>query len=125
MARMPGSTRDASGQPDPPDPPNPGGMRIGDPGLRGRPVRITFEGETIEAYEGESIAAALLAAGHRAWRTTGVRGEPRGLFCNMGICYECLVQVDQQPNVRACQTPVAEGQRIKRQQDTGSWEPGS
>ena len=86
---------------------------------------MTFEGETIEAYEGESIAAALLAAGHRAWRTTGVRGEPRGLFCNMGICYECLVQVDDQPNVRACRTPVAEGQRIKRQQGTGSWEAGS
>ena len=104
---------------------SPSDLRIGDPGLRGRRVRVTFEGEAIEAFEGESIAAALLAAGHRVWRTTGVRGEPRGLFCNMGICYECLVQVDDQPNVRACQTPVAEGQRIKRQQDTGSWEPGS
>jgi predicted molibdopterin-dependent oxidoreductase YjgC len=119
---MPLSTRDSSDQP---DPSSADGLRIDDPALRGRPVRMTFEGETIEAYEGESIAAALLAAGHRALRTTGVRGEPRGLFCNMGICYECLVQVDERPNVRACQTPVAEGLRIKRQQDTGSWEPGS
>ena len=117
---MHGSTRDASSRP---DPASPGELRIGDPGLRGRPVRVTFEGEAIEAFEGESIAAALLAAGHRAWRTTGVRGEPRGLFCNMGLCCECLVQVDGRPNVRACQTPVAEGMQVTRQKDTGSWDP--
>ncbi len=120
MARMHGSAHDASRRP---DPAGPGGLRIGDPGLRGRPVRVTFDGEAIEAYEGETIGAALLAAGRRVWRTTGMRGEPRGLFCNMGICCECLVQVDGRPNVRACQTPVAEGMRVKTQQDTGSWEP--
>ncbi len=113
MAPMHDSTLDA------------GGLRIGDPGLRGRPIRMTFDGDTIDAYEGESIAAALLAAGHRAWRTTGVRGEPRGLFCNMGICCECLVQVDGRPNVPACRTPVAEGLTVTRQKDAGSWEPGS
>ena len=71
---MPDPTRNASGQP---DRSSPDGLRIDDRGLRGPPVRMTFEGDTIEAYEGESIAAALLAAGHRAWRITGVRGEPR------------------------------------------------
>ena len=106
-----------------PGPANPGELRIGDPGLRGRLVRLTFDGESIDAYEGETIAAALLAAGHRVWRTTGGRGEPRGLFCNMGICFECLVQVDGRPNVRACQTPVADGMQVQRQ-DKGSWEPG-
>ncbi len=71
-----------------PDPALPDDLRIGDPGFRGRRVRLTFDGDPIDAYEGETIAAALLAAGHRVWRTTGGRGEPRGLFCNMGICWK-------------------------------------
>ena len=125
MARMPRVDGSTSNAPSQPDPERPGGLRIGEPGLRGRPVRMTFDGEPIEAYEGESIAAALLAAGQRVWRTTGERGEPRGLFCNMGLCCECLVQVDGRPNVRACRTPVADGMTVTRQTDAGSWDTES
>lgn len=80
------------------------GMRLGDV-RRGAPVRFTWKGTTVHAYEGETIAAALLAAGCRTLRTT-VGGEPRGLFCGMGVCFDCLVTVDNRTQVRACLTPV-------------------
>jgi predicted molibdopterin-dependent oxidoreductase YjgC len=89
---------------------------------RGRPLRFTFDGREVLAYEGETVAAALLAAGQRVLRLTGRRGEPRGLFCGMGVCFDCLVQVDGRPNVRACQTPAAEGLRVETQHGPGAWE---
>jgi hypothetical protein len=73
------------------------------------------------AYEGETVAAALLADGRRAFRRTVRRGEPRGLLCGMGVCFDCLVRVDGRPNVRACQTPVAEGMRVETPRGAGSW----
>ncbi len=79
---------------------------------RGEPVTITVDGEPIPAYEGESIAAALLAAGRRTFRHAEPGGQPRGLFCGMGICYECLVTVAGQDHVRACMTPVQPGMQI-------------
>jgi predicted molibdopterin-dependent oxidoreductase YjgC len=91
----------------------------------GRIVRWTFDGEEVRAFEGQTIAAALLAAGRRIWRYTSRRREPRGLFCGMGICFDCLVRVEGRPNVRACQTPVREGMRVETQHDPGAWEmPG-
>jgi predicted molibdopterin-dependent oxidoreductase YjgC len=85
-------------------------------------VRWTFDGQALHARDGQSVAAALLAAGRRAWRATRRTGEPRGLFCGMGVCYDCLVRVDGLPNVRACQVPVREGMRVETQQDPGSWD---
>lgn len=82
---------------------------------RGRPLSFTFDGLPIEAYEGETIAAALLGSGRRALRVTDRRGEVRGLFCNMGVCFECLVDVDGRTNQRACQHPVSEGMRVMSQ----------
>jgi predicted molibdopterin-dependent oxidoreductase YjgC len=103
-------------------PPNaPAGRRTG-PTPAGRPLHFTFDGREVLAYEGETVAAALLAAGQRVLRLTGRRGEPRGLFCGMGVCFDCLVQVDGRPNVRACQTPAAEGLRVETQRGSGSWE---
>ena len=87
-----------------------------------RCVRFTFDGQEVLAREGETIAAALLAAGRRVLRLTGRREEPRGLFCGMGICFDCLVQVNGCPNVRACQTPVEAGMRVETQRGAGSWE---
>src|SRR5262245_39702722 len=89
---------------------------------RGRLLHFTFDGQPMEAYEGETVAAALLAGGQRAFRRTARGSEPRGLFCGMGICFDCLVQIDGCPNVRACQTPVAEGMRVEIQLGMGSWE---
>jgi predicted molibdopterin-dependent oxidoreductase YjgC len=90
------------------------------PGVeRGRALEITVDGAAITAHEGESIAAALLASGRRATRWTERAGAPRGYFCGMGVCQDCLVTVDGAPNVRACTTPVRDGQRIDVQQGLG------
>jgi predicted molibdopterin-dependent oxidoreductase YjgC len=85
------------------------------PGLeRGPRVTIELDGRAVEAFEGETVAAVLLAQGEAATRRT-VRGEPRGLFCGMGVCFDCLVVVDDVPNTRACMTWVREGLRVQRQ----------
>jgi sarcosine oxidase subunit alpha len=75
-------------------------------------VTVTFDGEPLTAYEGESLAAALLANGIRALRTTGPNREPRGLYCAIGHCFECQVVVDGHAGVRACLTPVRDGMRV-------------
>jgi predicted molibdopterin-dependent oxidoreductase YjgC len=76
---------------------------------RGPKVQILVDGRPLEAYEGETIAAALLAAGIWAFRRSARRGEPRGLYCGIGNCFECLVTLDGVHAVRACITPVAPG----------------
>lgn len=91
---------------------------------RGRVLRIVVDGQDLLAHEGESIAAALFASGRRATRWTARTGEPRGYFCGMGVCQDCLVTVDGLPNVRACMTPVREGLRIETQRGLGKWEVG-
>ena len=78
---------------------------------RGRAVRITVDGEAVQAYEGETLAAALMAAGLRTFRHTH-EGHPRGIFCGMGICYDCTVTVSGLNTVRACVTPVREGMQV-------------
>jgi predicted molibdopterin-dependent oxidoreductase YjgC len=87
-------------------------MRIESETQRGQAVTITVDGIPLQAYLGETIAGALLANGQRAWRRTE-SGAPRGLFCGMGICFDCLVSVDGVPNVRACITPVIEGMVVE------------
>jgi predicted molibdopterin-dependent oxidoreductase YjgC len=77
-------------------------------------VTLTFEGQPVTARAGDSVAAAMLAAGHLAGRTTPVSGAPRGPFCMMGACFECLVEIDGEPNLQACMTPVAEGMQVRR-----------
>jgi predicted molibdopterin-dependent oxidoreductase YjgC len=91
---------------------------------RGPALTITVDGAAVTAHEGESIAAALLASGRRSTRWTARTGEPRGYFCGMGVCQDCLVTVDGLPNVRACMTPVRDGQRIDSQRGLGEWGAG-
>lgn len=81
---------------------------------RGPAVLLTLDGRDVTAYTGESVAALLLAEGHIATRLTQ-GGEPRGIFCGMGVCFDCLVVVDGVPNSRACVTWVREGMAISRQ----------
>jgi len=88
---------------------------------RGRALTIVVDGVRVSAFEGESIAAALLAEGRRATRWTAGSGEPRGYLCGMGLCQDCLVTVDGAPNVRACMTPVREGLRVESQRGFGEW----
>ncbi|MEW5961583.1 MAG: (2Fe-2S)-binding protein [Chloroflexota bacterium] len=87
-------------------------MRIDAETQRGAAVTITVNGVPVRAFLGETVAGALLAGGLRAWRRTP-QGEPRGLFCGMGICFDCTVTVDGVTNVRACLTPVSDGLVVK------------
>lgn len=73
---------------------------------------ITFEGRPIAIAAGQSIGAALTAAGIRSWRTTRVGGRPRGLFCGIGVCFDCLVTVNGRPSVRACATEARPGDTV-------------
>lgn len=82
----------------------------------GRAVTIHFDGRPVAAREGESVAAALLAAGQAVLRTTPVGGTPRGPWCMMGACFDCLVEIDGVPNLQACMTPVREGMRVRPMQ---------
>ncbi len=82
---------------------------------RGQKIEIFIDGRPVEAYAGETIAAVFAAEGIRTFRHTTKRGEPRGLFCGMGVCYECLVTVDGVHAVRACMTPVTAGMRVETQ----------
>ena len=86
----------------------------------GNAVTIVFEDQPLQAWEGESVAAALLAAGHAVTRTTPVSGSARGPFCLMGTCFECLVEIDGQPNRQACAVQVREGLQVRRM-DGARW----
>ncbi len=85
--------------------------------IKGRAVKISVDGRLIDAYEGDTIAAALLSAGIRRFRLSPKEKQPRSLYCGMGICFECLVTVDGVHAVRACVTPVADGMRVETCQE--------
>ncbi len=63
---------------------------------------ISFDGEPVRATPGQTVAAALIASGRPSWRTTRSRGERRGLFCGIGVCFDCLVTVNEVRSLRAC-----------------------
>lgn len=76
-------------------------------------VTFTFDGQTFEGYENDTIASALLAHGIRTLRKHEETGNPRGIYCNIGHCYECRVTVNDVTNVRACLTPIKENMVIE------------
>ncbi|HEV8441165.1 MAG TPA: (2Fe-2S)-binding protein [Methylomirabilota bacterium] len=98
-----------------------GELRMTGTAERGRALSILLDGQELTAYEGESIAAALLASGRRFTRSTARTGEVRGYFCGMGVCQDCLMTVDGLPNVRVCMTPVRPGLRVETQRGLGEW----
>ena len=79
------------------------------------PVALSFDGEPVDARAGDSVAAALIASGHLANRITPAAGRPRGPWCLMGACQDCLVTVDGVPNVQGCTVAVAPGMRVETQ----------
>ncbi len=87
------------------------------------PVTVEFEGDVIKAQNGDSVAAALIASGHKTFRTTPVSGTARGPLCMMGICFECLVEIDGKGNQQACMREVEEGMRIRMQRGAVKIEP--
>lgn len=82
---------------------------------KGRIVKFSFDGKEMEGYEGEPIAAALKAADVMVHRYTQKEHKPRGIFCAIGRCTDCVMVVDGVPNVRTCITPLKEGMDIKTQ----------
>jgi predicted molibdopterin-dependent oxidoreductase YjgC len=71
-------------------------------------VRIIVDGTELDAADGHTVAAAMLAAGRRVWRRSP-SGMPRGLFCGIGMCHECVTTIDGVAGVRACLVPVRTG----------------
>jgi predicted molibdopterin-dependent oxidoreductase YjgC len=94
-------------------------LRLGSAQARGRRVSLTVDGRIVLAFEGETVAGLLLAIGHVGSRTSPVRGEPRGYYCGMGVCWDCALVIDGRPNQRACMTPVADGMRVETQAGFG------
>ena len=86
------------------------------PDAAGESVEIVIEGKPVKARHGDSVAAALLAAGLPACRTTAVSGTSRGPYCMMGVCFDCLVTIDGAPNQQGCMIKVSPGMRVERQQ---------
>jgi predicted molibdopterin-dependent oxidoreductase YjgC len=80
---------------------------------------ITFDGVETPCRAGWTIGAALTAAGVRSWRTTRRAGRPRGLFCGIGVCFDCLVTVNGRPSMRACLTEARPGDVVSTQDGTG------
>lgn len=78
-------------------------------------VALTIDGEAITARAADSVAAALLAAGRAACRETAVTNTPRGPYCLMGVCFDCLVSIDGVGNRQACLVRVRAGMRVETQ----------
>lgn len=76
-------------------------------------LEFQFDGKVYHAFEGETIAAALLANGVRKLRVHEETSTPRGIYCNIGHCYECRVTVNDISGIRSCLTKVTEGAIVK------------
>jgi len=79
---------------------------------RGDPLDLLVDGEVIRAYRGETIAGALTAEGRRVFRHAPRTGAPRGVFCGIGVCFECLVTVEGLGRVRSCMVLVQPGMKV-------------
>lgn len=95
------------------------------PATRGAPITIWIDGQAVTAYAGETLAGVLFATGRRAIHRAAPEGhaaQPRGVYCGMGVCFECLVWIETpsvaelgepaQRSVRACLTPAEDGMRV-------------
>lgn len=95
-------------------------MRIKEHPILGKPaekrtIEFTYDGKTISGLEGEPIAMALEAAGFLVHRYTKKHHQPRGVFCAIGRCTDCVMVVNGQPNVRTCIMPLEAGMRVQTQ----------
>src|SRR4051812_25538512 len=82
------------------------------------PLAVSFDGREISALPGQTIAAALWQAGIVSWRRTRGAGLPRGVFCGIGVCFDCLVTVNGTPDVRACRRRAQDGDVVTTQSRT-------
>lgn len=84
-----------------------------------RPLTLWLDGEPVSGTAGQTIAGVLLGAGRRQWRTTAADGAPRGVFCGIGVCFDCLVEVNGLRDVRACLRRAQDGDVVTRQGEPG------
>jgi predicted molibdopterin-dependent oxidoreductase YjgC len=82
---------------------------------KGQLVSFTFDGKELTGFEGEPVAVALKAAGVMVHRYTKKEHEPRGIFCAIGRCTDCVMVVDGKANVRTCITPLTAGMKVETQ----------
>jgi len=99
--------------------------RLPDAAAGARAVMVTIDGQAFAARDGDTVAATLLAAGCDACRTTPVTSAPRGPYCLMGVCFDCLAVIDGRPNQQTCLIPVRAGMRIERQQGAAAFGPAA
>jgi len=78
-------------------------------------VTVTFNGEPLQVPAGSSVAAALLAAGVKRFRNSPVSGVARAPYCMMGVCFECLLEIDGEPNRQSCLVALEAGMSIRTQ----------
>jgi hypothetical protein len=90
--------------------------------VRARPepeFEIRVDGVSVPVIPGQTVGAAMHGAGIRSWRTTRFGGRPRGLFCGIGVCFDCLVTVNGSPSLRACLTEARPGDLVTTGHDVG------
>ena len=78
-------------------------------------LHFEFEGQRMQAFDGDTVAAALLANNYFDFRSTPISAAARGPFCMMGVCFECLLEIDGVQNCQACMVELRDGMRVKRQ----------
>ncbi len=80
---------------------------------RKKKIKLLVNGKEITAYKGETVLAALIAAGYKSLKQNPVSQDPRGALCGMGVCFECTVTIDGIPNVRSCMTEAQDMMEIE------------
>ena len=85
-------------------------------------IDVEFDGHPLAVLGQRSVAAALLAAGVSRFRSTPVSGSPRAPYCMMGVCFECLLEINGVANLQACLVQVEPGMKICSQEGARSWE---
>lgn len=80
---------------------------------------LRIDDREVAALPGQTIAAALWRAGITSWRYTRRDGRSRGVFCGIGVCFDCLVTANGRPNQRACLTPAQPGDVVRTQEGSG------
>jgi predicted molibdopterin-dependent oxidoreductase YjgC len=81
------------------------------------PLTIDVDGEPVTGVRGQSLAGVILASGTLGFRRTSAHNRPRGVFCGIGVCYDCLVEVNGQRDVRSCQRRATDGDVVRTQYD--------
>ena len=80
-------------------------------------IEISVDGVAVAGYKGQTLAGILLASGRLGWRVTSGRNDPRGVFCGIGVCFDCIAEVNGERDVRLCQRRACDGDEVVTQHD--------